>query len=191
MDELSNGEGAGGNEPKQASPVRESRLATLRRTDSVVQGGYSPSGRTSPTLLQRSNSMSADKAAALWSHPQQQQSATPRGPFRSPSSPRPQSPHPRSPRALPPDSSLPELLRGSPRLRSISGKYAFDQLTRSGTFSKKARGRLLKRGGALFFLALFFWFALDWWYLSSLQQLAPQPLEPVENAETGTVSPEV
>lgn len=201
MDEVngdSSSHGRAGDGEKQASPVRESRLAALRRADSVVQGGYSSSGRTSPTLLQRSNSMTAEKAQ--WLNPQQSGVSSPttrsrqNGPFRSPSSPRsdllsrPQSPHPRSPRALHPETSLPESMRGSPRLRSISGKYAFGEFTRSGTFSKKTRGRMLKRGGALFFVILFLWFALDWWYLSSLQQPTSHSLKKLESSEADMVS---
>ncbi|XP_024400936.1 O-fucosyltransferase 8 isoform X1 [Physcomitrium patens] len=172
---------------KQVSPVRESRLAALRRADSVLQGGYSSSGRTSPTLLQRSNSMNTEKAQ--WSSSPQSGVSSPTtrsrqsGSLRlqgSPSSPRSDllswshSPHPRSPRALTPESALVES-RGSPRFRSTtSGQLVFHQFTRSGTFSKKGRGRLLKKGGTLFFVVLFVWFALDWWYLSTFEQPAPQ-----------------
>lgn len=186
---------------KQVSPVRESRLAALRRADSVLQGGYSSSGRTSPTLLQRSNSMNTEKAQ--WSSSPQSGVSSPTtrsrqsGSLRlqgSPSSPRSDllswshSPHPRSPRALTPESALVES-RGSPRFRSTtSGQLVFHQFTRSGTFSKKGRGRLLKKGGTLFFVVLFVWFALDWWYLSTFEQPAPQFRKNLRTSQANNVS---
>nr|PNR59709.1 hypothetical protein PHYPA_002501 [Physcomitrium patens] len=192
--------GRAGDGEKQVSPVRESRLSALRRTDSVVQGGFSSSGRTTPTLLQRSNSMSADK---LWSNSQQSGLSSPTtrsrqnaafrtqaGPPPSPRSDllsRPHSPVPRSPRALPPETSLPESGRGSPRFISLSSQSAFQQFTGGNTFSMKGRGRILKRGGTVFFVTLFLWFALNWWYLSSFQQSALQSLENLETPQADSV----
>ncbi|KAG0612257.1 hypothetical protein M758_6G014000 [Ceratodon purpureus] len=202
MDEV-NGDpslhGRTGDGEKQISPVKEDRLSVLRRADSsVVQGGYSSSGRTSPTLLQRSNSMSTDKSQFLNSQQPGVSSPTTRsrqtGAFKSPSSPRsdlltrPHSPHPRSPRALTPETSLPEAIRGSPRFRTtISGKLAFQQFTKSATFSKKGRGRLLKKGGTMFFVILFLWFALDWWYLSRFQVSTLQSLKKLGSSQADTV----
>ena len=202
MDEV-NGDpglhGRTGEGEKQVSPAKESRLSALRRADnSVVQGGYSGSGRTSPTLLQRSNSMSTDKLQ--FSNAQQSGVSSPTtrsrqsGAFKSPSSPRndlltrPHSPHPRSPRSLTPETSLPESIRGSPRFRSnTSGQLAFHQFTKSATFSKKGRGRLLRKGGTVFFIILFLWFALDWWYLSRFQHI-PQSLKKLRSSQADAVS---
>jgi hypothetical protein len=205
MDEV-NGDpslhGRTGDGEKQASPVKEGRLSALRRADfdsSVVQDGYSSSGRTSPTLLQRSNSMSTDKAQVLNAQQPGVSSPTTRsrqgGALKSPSSPRsdllsrPHSPHPRSPRALTPETSLPESVRGSPRFRStVPGQLAFQQLTKSATFSKKGRGRLLKKGGTMFFVILFLWFAFDWWYLSRFQLSTLQSLKKSGSPQADTVS---
>ncbi|KAG0586540.1 hypothetical protein KC19_2G098600 [Ceratodon purpureus] len=181
-----------GDGERQSSPVRESRLAALRREDSVLQGGYSSSGRTSPTLLQRSNSIqNPDKSQ--WSSSQQVGVSSPTTRSRSfraqgsPSSSRSDLlSWSHSPRALSPEALHPELRRGSPRFRSTSGRLAFQQFTRVATFSKRGRGRL-KRSGTLFFIVLFLWFALDWWYLSSLQQAVPQTLKNMESLHADIV----
>ena len=188
-----------GDGERQSSPVRESRLAALRREDSVLQGGYSSSGRTSPTLLQRSNSMqNTDKAQ--WLNPQQSGVSSPTTRSRSiraqvsPSSSRSDllswshSPHHQSPRSLSPESLLPEFRRGSPRLRSTSGRLAFQHFTRVGTFSKRGRGRLLRKSSTFLFIFLFLWFALDWWYLSIIQQTVPQSLNNSGSLQANTVS---
>lgn len=51
----------------------------------------------------------------------------------------------------------------------------------------KGRGRILKRGGTVFFVTLFLWFALNWWYLSSFQQSALQSLENLETPQADSV----
>ena len=186
-----------GDGERQSSPVRETRLAALRREDFVLQGGYSSSGRTSPTLLQRSNSINRD--TSQWSSSQQSSVSSPTTRSRSfkaqgsPSSSRSDLlswSHSHSPRALSPESLLPDLRRGSPRFRSTSGRLAFQQFTRVGTFSKRGRGRLLKKSGTLFFVVLFLWFALDWWYLSSFQYTVPHTV-PQSLKNSGSLRAEV
>lgn len=183
-----------GDGERQSSPVRESRLAALRREDSVLQGGYSSSGRTSPTLLQRSNSIqNTDKSQ--WSSSQQSGVSSPTTRSRSfraqgsPSSSRSDLlSWSHSPRALSPESLLPELRRGSPRFRSTSGRLAFQQFTRVATFSKRGRGRLLKKSGTLFFVVLFLWFTFGWWYLSGFQQTVPQTRKNLGSLQADIVS---
>lgn len=156
-----------GDGEKQPSPVYGSRLAALRRADAVLEGGFTTSGRTSPTLYQRSNSIRTQAGS-----PSSSRSDLLSGPH---------SPHPRSPR---PESLLStEPLRSSPRFRSTSGQF-----TRSGTFSRKGRGRLLKSAGTFCFVVLFLWFAIEWWYLSSFQKSVLQSGKILDSSQADIVS---
>jgi hypothetical protein len=67
---------------------------------------------------------------------------------------------------LPPEVSLPESGRASPKFRSAAG---YSTLQRGGTYLKKGRLPILKKGSLLFLLLLFVWFTFDWWYLSRFQ----------------------
>lgn len=177
------GDGKVGDERSLLSPkldtMADTRVSTMRRADASLQERFLGTGRTSTTLLQRSNS-STERSQRSSLQPSGLSSPTTRSRQNSafirtqtsPSSPRtdllarPHSPHPRSPRALPPEVSLPESGRASPIFRSAAG---YSTLQRGGTYLKKGKLPILKKGSLLFLLLLFVWFTFDWWYLSRFQ----------------------